>query len=112
MTKYLFIYRLPSTPDAPPRSPEEMQQMFARWRAWKEKFKDAVVDLGDGLKPSGKLLTDGKVTDGPFIEAKEIIGGYSIIASESYDGALGVARECPMVLMPGATIEIRELMGF
>lgn len=112
MTKYLFLYRNPPSTDAPQPSPEEMQAMFAQWGAWKEKFKAQVIDMGDGLKPGGKLLTAGQVMDGPFAEAKEIIGGYSIIEADSFDSALKVARECPIVFMPGATIEIREMMGF
>lgn len=86
--------------------------MFAQWRAWKEKFKNQVVDVGDGLKHTGRVLKAGQVTDGPFPEAKEIVGGYSIVAAESYDHALEVAKECPITLMPGGSIEIREMMGF
>lgn len=111
MTKYLFLYRNPPSTDAPP-SPEQMQQMLARWASWKEKFKKHVVDMGDGLKPGGKRLSAGEVIDGPFSEAKEIVGGFSIIEAESYDQALQVARECPVVFLPGASIEIREMMGF
>ncbi len=110
MTKYLFIYRGPIPEQK--HSPEEMQQMLAQWQGWKEKFKKHVLDMGDGLKPDGKRLTDGKVTDGPFTESKEIIGGFSIVQAESYDQALEVARDCPITFMPGATIEIREMMGF
>ncbi len=111
MSKFLFIYRNPPASDRQP-SPEEMQAMFAQWGAWKEKFKAHVVDMGDGLKHGGKVLEDGKVTDGPHSEAKEIIGGYSVIEAASYDEAVAVARECPIVFMPQAKIEIREMMGF
>jgi hypothetical protein len=112
MTKYLFLYHNPASTDPTPPSPEQMQQMLANWASWKEKFKKHVVDMGDGLKSSGKVLSAGEVTDGPFSEAKEIIAGFSIIEAESYDQALEVARECPIVFMPGAIIEIREMMGF
>lgn len=111
MTKYLFLYRNPPSPDFQP-SPEQMQQMFAQWTAWKEKFRAQVVDVGDGLKHGAKLLKDGKVTDGPLPEAKEIIGGYSVIQTETIEQAIEVARECPIVYMPDSVIEIREMMGF
>ncbi|MBS2017724.1 MAG: hypothetical protein JST00_32905 [Deltaproteobacteria bacterium] len=111
MTKYLFLYRNPPGPERQP-SPAEMQEMLKQWGAWKEKFKAHVLDMGDGLKPGGKLLADGKVTDGPFTEGKEIIGGFSIVQAESYEKALEVARQCPIVFMPNAVIEIREMMGF
>jgi hypothetical protein len=59
MTKYMFLYAAPysTTPWQP--SPEEMQQVFARWDAWKQKFKDQVVDVGDGLKPGVRRLKQG-----------------------------------------------------
>jgi len=96
----------------PQPSPEEIQAMFAQWDAWKNKFKNNVVDVGDGLKPGGRVFKAGKVTDGPFVEAKEIMGGYSIVHAASYDEALKVAAECPINYMPGMSIEIRELAGF
>ena len=111
MNKYLFLYWNPPPPDQQP-SPEEMQQMLAQWTGWKEKFADAVVDMGDGLQHSGRTLKEGKISDGPYAESKEIIGGFSIIQAESYEAALEVAKACPASLMPGATIEIREMMGF
>jgi len=111
--KFLLIYRGPAdnTRTAPP-SPAEMQQMYAAWGGWKEKFKANVLDIGDGLKPGGKVLATGSVTDGPFAEAKEIVGGFSIISADSYERAVAVAKECPIVHMPGSKIEIREMMGF
>jgi hypothetical protein len=111
MTKYLFLYWNPPAPDQQP-SPEEMQKMYAQWGAWKEKFKDQVVDMGDGLQHGGRTLRGEEVIDGPFPEAKEIIGGYSIVQAEDYDDAVKVAKECPIMFMPGSSIEIRQLMGF
>jgi hypothetical protein len=111
--KFLFIYRnLATNARTAPPSPEEMQQMYSAWNGWKDKFKANVLDIGDGLKPGGKVLTTTSITDGPYAEAKEIIGGYSIVSADSYDQALAVAKECPIMRMPSARIEIRELMGF
>lgn len=111
MTKYLFLYRNPPAPDRQP-SPEEMQQMMAQWENWKTKFNAHVLDMGDGLAHGGRTLDANGVTDGPFAESKEIVGGYSIVKAESYDDALRVARACPITFMPGYSIEIRELMGY
>ena len=111
MNKYLFLYWNPPAPDRQP-SPEEMQQMMAQWNGWKDKFKDKVAEVGDGLQHTGRVLKEGQVTDGPYAESKEIVGGFSIIQAASYDEALQVARECPITLMPGASIEIREMMGY
>ena len=49
MNKYLFLYWNPPAPDRQP-SPEEMQQMMAQWIGWKDKFKDKVAEVGDGLQ--------------------------------------------------------------
>jgi hypothetical protein len=112
MKKFLFLYRSPESRDRKQPSPQEMEQMFAAWTAWKEKFKANILDLGDGLKPEGRLLTTTGVTDGPFVEAKEIVGGFSIVSAESYDHAVTVAKDCPILLIPGSRVEIREMMGF
>jgi hypothetical protein len=111
--KFLLIYRTPAgSEQSGPPSPAELEAMMATWNGWKAKFKQQVVDLGDGLKPGGRQLKGGVVTDGAFIESKEVVGGYSIIAAANYDEALTVARGCPIASMPGGSIEIRELAGF
>lgn len=108
--KYLLIQRsVPGTREAP--SPAQMQEMYAAFSAWKEKFKANIVDMGGKLNPGGKLLTASGVTDGPFVESKEIIGGYMVVSAESYERALEVARECPGVVRPGSSTEIREIAG-
>jgi hypothetical protein len=111
-SKYLLLYRSPTSAAAYQPSPEEMQQMFAQWNAWKEKFKDEIVDLGDGLKPEGKVVTASATTDGPFIEAKEVMGGYSIVQTASLQRATEIAKACPVLLGPGASVEVRELAGY
>ncbi len=111
MTKYLFLYWNPPGPEKQP-SPEEMQQMLAQWAAWKEKFKAQVVDMGDGLAHGGRTIRGDEILDGPYPEAKEIIGGFSIIEAKDYDEAIRVAKECPIMFMPGASIEIRQMMGY
>jgi hypothetical protein len=86
-----------------------MQAMFARWNAWKEKFKDNIVDWGDKLKSEGKIVSASGVSDGPWVEAKEIVGGFMIVSAESIESAIAIAQEMPTG--PGARIEIREMMG-
>jgi hypothetical protein len=107
MAKFLFIYRESTDSRAKP-SPEEMQALAGQWYAWMQKFNSAIVPGGDGLKPTGRLLKAGLVTDGPYVEAKEIIVSFGIIQAADYDAAVAIARECP----PGHTIEIRELAGY
>jgi hypothetical protein len=106
--KYLVFLRSVDREQVP-LSPAQKQEMYAAFNAWKEKFKANIVDMGGKLKSGGKILTASGVTDGPFAEAKEIIGGYMVVAAESVDRALEVARECPGVVRPGSSVEIREI---
>lgn len=107
MAKFLFIYRESTAPRTRP-SPEEMQALAGQWHAWMQKFSAAILPGGDGLKPSGRVLKAGIVTDGPYVEAKEVVVSFAIIEADNYDAAVAIARECP----PGHTIEIRQFAGY
>ena len=89
-------------------SPAQMEEMYAKFNAWKEKFKDNLHDLG-GKLGEGKIVTSEGATDGPFVEAKEVIGGYMIVSAESLEEAIEVARQSPGVWMPGSSVEVREI---
>ena len=108
---YLCIQRSQPRPpgsgksEAP--SPAQMEQMYAKFNAWKEKFQDNIVDMG-GQLGGGKVVTSDGVTDGPFVEAKEVVGGYMIVAADSMQQAVEVAQESPGV-MPGSSVEVREI---
>lgn len=111
MAKFLFVYRDPVEPRTPP-SPEEMQAFLALWGKWFEQFPGAIVDGGDALMPTGKVLRPGGVvTDGPYVEAKEMLGGYSVVEAAGYDEAVAIAQGCP-ISMVGGTIEVRQFAGF
>src|SRR2546422_2494704 len=75
MPKYLFI-QCSQPRQAPQPSPAQMQEMYATFNAWKEKFKDNILDMGAPLKPGGTVVTKAGATDGPFVEVKEIVGGW------------------------------------
>jgi hypothetical protein len=108
--KYLCMYR--GTPSQSKPSPAQMQEMFAAFNGWKDTFKANILDMGSKLTPSGKVVTASGVTDGPFAEAKEIVGGFMIIAADDYDGAVAVVKAMPGMQMPGACVEIREMASF
>jgi len=106
--KYLVFLRSVPGRQEPP-SPAHMQEMYAAFNTWKDKFKANIVDMGGKLKPGGRVLTTSGVTDGPFAEAKEVVGGYMVVAAENYESAIKIARECPGVVRPGSSVEIREI---
>jgi hypothetical protein len=85
-----------------------MQDMYAAFNAWKDKFKDRILDMGAPLTPARTVVTASGATDGPFIEAKEVVGGYMIVSADSLERALEVARESPPVMM-GSSVEVREI---
>ena len=106
--KYLCIHRrVPGERQQP--SPAQMQDMQSVFRRWQEKYKGNILDMGGPLKSGGKILTTSGVTDGPFAEAKEIVGGYMLVSAESFDHAIEITRESPALMMPGASVEIREV---
>ena len=86
-----------------------MEEMYAKFNAWKEKFQGNIVDMGGKLNGGGKIVTSEGAKDGPFVEAKEVIGGYMIVSAESMEEAVEVARQCPGVVMPGSSVEVREI---
>jgi hypothetical protein len=115
-TKFLFLYRWPAegadtTAAGKKPSPEEMQAMYAQWKGWKDKFEKEILDTGDGINPFGgkAVVKGGSVTDGPYVESKEVMGGYNFIETTSLERAVEIAKECPVALQPGGSVEVREL---
>ena len=105
---YLCIQRSQQSDQYKQPSPAQMEEMFARFNAWKEKFAANIVDMG-GKLGDGQVVTSEGATDGPFVEAKEIVGGYMIVEADSIEQAAQVARESPGVAMPGSCVEVREI---
>jgi hypothetical protein len=112
MAKFLFVYR--GSPEAQARlTPDEMQQHMQKWREWigEGLQKGWMLDMGDALTPEGRVVKPKKVvTDGPFVESKEIVGGYSIVQADSIDAAAELAKGCPSLLV-GGNVEVRTLAG-
>jgi len=94
--------------DAEKPSPTQMQEMYAKFSAWQEKFKDNIVDMG-GKLGAGKLVTPESASDGPFVEVKELVGGYMIVSAKNLDEATTVARELPGLVGPGSGVEVIEI---
>jgi len=95
-------------------SPEEMQKAIEKYVAWRHKLQAQGIFAGSHKLAGdmGRVLRkrDGKprVTDGPYSETKEVLGGYFILTAAGYDEAVEHARGCPH-LDYGGTIEVREV---
>ncbi len=106
--KYLCIQRSQPGGGGEKPSPAQMQEMYAKFDAWMKKFQNNITDMG-GRLGDGKIVTSQGATDGPFAEAKEVVGGYMIVSANSLAEAIEVARECPGVVTPGSSVEVREI---
>jgi hypothetical protein len=94
-------------------SPEEMQGISDQWMAWfKRLTEQGKAIAGSPLEPQGKIVSgkNGRVTDGPFAESKEAIGGYFLLKANSFDEAVAIAQQCPGLPF-GAKIEVRPVAG-
>ena len=108
MKDFLFVYRA-DAPNAQP-SPEEMQASMNQWMNWLGNIgaQNKLVDRGNRLQPVGKVLRGTLVTDGPYTEIKESIGGYSIVKADSIDEAIELAKDCP-IFQVGGSVEVRAI---
>jgi len=112
MPNYLLIQRSERTNNADTSaqpSPAQMEEMMATFNAWREKFKDNITDMGGPLDGGGSVVTADSTSDGPFIETKEVVGGYMIVTADNLDLAKQIAQESPGVIAPGSSVEVREI---
>ena len=95
-------------------SPEQMQQIADQWMAWFNRLKDeGKAVAGNPLEREGKIVSskNGRVvSDGPFAESKETIGGYFLLKVGSLDAAVAIAQQCPG-LPYGIRVEVRPVAG-
>jgi len=110
MPKYLCLQRSISGGAASGEkpSPAQMQAMYAKFNEWRERFQQNLVDLG-GRLGAGRTALPDPVPDGPFVEIKELVGGYMIVSAGSLDEAVDVARQCPGLVRPGSCVEVIEI---
>lgn len=109
--KYVLMFT--SHPELDAQVPAERQEEdLQRILAWFEEHAALVVDGGaalHGVETATTVRTGGVVADGPFSEAKEVIGGFSIIDVPDLDAAIGVAKSWPSLDLPGNSVEIRPV---
>ena len=109
MSEFLYLYR----GGVRGTSPEQMQQTMQKWMAWLKQLseKGHVKNMGQPLDNAGKVVRGSKktVTDGPFAEAKDIVGGYSLIEARDIDQAVELSKGCPIFDGEGA-VEVRPIL--
>ena len=111
MAKFMLIlHQTPSNWRHIP--PEEMQQKVQKYEAWMDKIRTSgrFVSSEKLGEEGGRLLGLQKgrlsITDGPYSEAKEVVGGYFVFRAADYDEAVELTRDCPF--LDDGRIEIRQ----
>jgi hypothetical protein len=109
MSEYLFLYRGGSRPT----SPQDAQAVMQLWMTWLQDLakRGHIKDQGQPLEPGGKIVAgrEKTVTDGPFVEAKDLVGGYTLVNANSLDEAAELTKGCP-IFDRGGSVEVRPIM--
>lgn len=105
MEKFMLLFQGAMPTEQP--SPQQMEETMGKWFAWINKLaQSGKYDSGEALLPTGKVLKGShkNVTDGPFTEGKEIIGGYFIVNANDYDEAVSLCEDYPDYATGGSVI--------
>ena len=109
MSQFIYLYR----GGARDRSPEQMQESMQKWMAWFKQLAEQghIKDPGQPLEFDGKLVKGKQkmVTDGPFAEAKDVVGGYTLVEARVISEAVELSKGCPIFEVDGA-VEVRPVM--
>jgi hypothetical protein len=108
MANFLYVFRGSGMANL---SPQELQKQMERWKTWIEQLtKSGNFKAGDPLEPGGKVVKGRKkvVTDGPYAESKDLVGGYLLVSAASLDEAVELSRGCPIFETDGI-VEVRPI---
>jgi len=111
MANFLYLFWSKQTDQKPP-SPQEMERRVKTWMDWMDNLRKTghSIKAGERLDGNGKLVR-GKakvVTDGPYAEAKDTIGGYILVEADDLAQAAELAKGCP-ILEVGGLVEVRPI---
>lgn len=115
MKEFMFVFRgsVQNEETFANQSPEEMQAELKKWTNWMDGIaKKGQLIGGQPLMPTGKVVAGKakKLTDGPFVEGKDIVGGYLLIKANSLDEAVTISYGCPSLANDEGSVEVREIM--
>ncbi len=111
MNEFLLIYRREADFDTQ-FTAEQLKEISKPWMDWMGGLaaQSILADRGNRLDSAGKVVKPNNVvTNGAYVEIKELIGGYSIIKAASLDEAAEIAKGCP-ILAVGGNVEVREIL--
>jgi len=111
MKDFMMLFHSEPNPNYNP-TPEEIQAEVKEWQDWMGSIgaQGKLKNPGEALGFEGKTMhADGSITDGPYAELKEIVGGFIIVSADSVDDAMELAKGCP-ALSSGGKVEVRDIM--
>jgi hypothetical protein len=110
MKEYMFIF-IGTDYEGENFSPQLVEQQMGKWFAWVDELKseDLYIEgrplLNDAKRVAG---SDQIISDGPFVETKELVGGYFIIKAKDWDHAMELTKGYPDYDY-GGFVEVREI---
>ncbi len=93
--------------------PQVAQEVYGRIYRWFGENAASIVDSGAellGADTATTVRSGGVLVDGPFSEAKEVIGGFSTIEVADLDAAIALAKSWPALELPGVSVEVRPMV--
>ena len=111
MEEFLLVFRRAAVEEPQP-SPEQLQSMMKSWQDWLGNIaaQNKLVSAGNRLASEGRVVKSNHViTDGPYIEMKEAVGGYVIVRATSIDEAAELTNDCPILKLNG-NVEVRKIV--
>lgn len=112
MSEFILLFRGGDARDLQ-QSPEKWQAHMQKWMQWMGQLSEQGKLVGaQPLTPVGKTIkgTNKIVSDGPYMEGKEMVGGYLIMKADNYDQAVMQSGGCPILEFEDGTVEIREVL--
>ena len=111
MEKFMYLFRGGENHAHNAADSEAATKNMQAWMKWMESLgQKGILVGGEPLAPSGKQVNGSKkiVTDGPFMEAKELVGGYLIVNAKDINEAVEISKGCPIFEEDGK-VEVRPV---
>lgn len=111
MEKFIYLFRGGENHAYNANNSKVAQENMKAWMTWMTDLgQKGILAGGDPLQPTGKQVNGTRkvVTDGPYVEAKEMIGGYLIINAKDIDHAVEISKGCPIFNEDGK-LEVRPI---
>ncbi|MBI3494073.1 MAG: transcription initiation protein [Acidobacteria bacterium] len=114
MSEFVYLFRIGAAAQREAMgTPEHAQQSMRVWRDWMGELeaKGHLKNPGQPLEPTGKTVRGKQkaVTDGPYVEVKDLVAGFTIIEARDLAQAVDLAKGCPILDGQGS-VEVRPIM--